>query len=206
MPKRLNLKKEKQWRATPEERRAKLPGDELIWDAGTSTTHAITIHAPAVDVWPWLVQMGCDRAGFYSYDRLDNGGVPSAMKILPQYQKLRLGDILPSRPGSEEGFQVLRIETNTLLLLGSYLGVPGFRNLPWDADHPAAYMQSTWLFLLQQQGDATRLIVRFRNVVKPRAFGMLLNTVMRPAHVIMQRKQLLNLRKRAEKWHAKKSK
>jgi hypothetical protein len=49
------------------------------------------------EIWPWLVQMGCDRSGFYSYDRLDNGGRASAESILPEFQDTKVGDVLPSR-------------------------------------------------------------------------------------------------------------
>ena len=64
-------------RATPEEAHRPLPGDEVIPHPIGSQTHAITIDMPPDQVWPWLVQMGCGRAGWYSYDLLDNGGRPS---------------------------------------------------------------------------------------------------------------------------------
>ena len=69
--------------ATRAERRSILPGDELVPGASSRSTMAVTIDMPPSDVWPWLVQMGCDRAGFYSWDRLDNGGRPSATEIHP---------------------------------------------------------------------------------------------------------------------------
>ena len=62
-----------------------LPGDELVADAKIGWTHAITIHARPGEIWPWLVQMGCRRAGWYSYDGLDNGGAPSADRIIPEF-------------------------------------------------------------------------------------------------------------------------
>ncbi len=97
------------WRSTPKERRERLPGDDLVSEARGGVTHAITIRAAAEHIWPWLVQMGCDRAGFYSYDRLDNAGRPSAEHILPEFQDTRVGDVLPSRAGSSHGFEVLQI-------------------------------------------------------------------------------------------------
>src|SRR5690242_3470166 len=72
--------------ATRAERGAAYPGDDLIPDPYTVTTMATTIDEPPSAVWPWLVQMGCDRAGFYSFDRLDNGGRPSATAIHPDWQ------------------------------------------------------------------------------------------------------------------------
>jgi hypothetical protein len=61
-------------RATAAERVRPLPGDDLIRDRIGSLTHAVSIARPPRDVWPWLAQMGAGRAGWYSYDRLDNGG------------------------------------------------------------------------------------------------------------------------------------
>jgi hypothetical protein len=60
--------------------------------------HAITIRARPAEIWPWLVQMGCRRAGWYSYDGLDNGGVRSAERILPEFQQVQVGDIFPATP------------------------------------------------------------------------------------------------------------
>jgi hypothetical protein len=187
------------WRATPEERRERLPGDDLVPEVRGGATHAITIRVPAADIWPWLVQMGCDRAGFYSYDRLDNAGRPSADRILPEFQETKVGDVLPSRPGSSHGFEVLRMESPRLFLLGAFLRVPGFSSLPWEGSRPHAYLRSTWLFLLREQGDATRLVVRVRTILRPAWLGLVVNTLMAPAHLVMQRKQLLNLRRRAER-------
>jgi hypothetical protein len=78
-----------------DEDRRPLPGDDLLPVANGRWTHAITIHAQPSDVWPWLAQMGCRRAGWYSYDGLDNGGVPSADRILPTLQRVEVGDLFP---------------------------------------------------------------------------------------------------------------
>lgn len=185
-------------RATRKERRELLPGDDRIPESRGSSTHAITIQSKALDVWPWLVQMGCNRAGFYSYDRLDNAGRPSAEHIVPELQSINVGDILPSRPGSVNGFEVLQLEPPRLLLLGAYLQIPGFSNLPWDQSRPRAYLRSTWLFFLREKPSETRLVVRARGIVRPWWLGIIVNSVMSPAHVVMQRKQLLNLRHRVE--------
>ena len=67
---------------------------------------ATTIAAPPERVWPWLVQMGCDRAGFYSFDRLDNGGRPSADRIHTEWQNLREGDRIASIPDASRWFDV----------------------------------------------------------------------------------------------------
>ena len=186
------------WRATPLERREQFPGDDLIPEARGGATHAITIRARAADIWPWLVQLGCDRAGFYSYDRLDNAGRANAHRIIPEFQNTKVGDVVPSRPGSPNGFEVLRMEPPRILLLGAFLRVPGFSNQPWEGQRPRAYVRSSWLFLLREQRDATRLVVRVRGMIRPAWLGLIVNAPMAPAHVVMQRKQLLNLRCRAE--------
>ena len=75
------------WGATDAEVRRAMPGDDLIPDAA-STTRAITIAAPAEQVWPWLVQLGYGRGGWYSYDWIDNDGQPSADRILSRAEAM----------------------------------------------------------------------------------------------------------------------
>jgi hypothetical protein len=86
------------WGATDEEIRHPMPGDDLVPDAA-STTRAITIAAPPEQVWPWLVQLGYDRGGWYSYDWIDNDGQPSADRIIPELQQLQVGDQILMLPG-----------------------------------------------------------------------------------------------------------
>ena len=69
-------------RATPREHLLALPGDEMIRHAAGSLTHAITVRCSRRELWPWVIQMGADRAGWYSYDSLDNGGRHSAEGIV----------------------------------------------------------------------------------------------------------------------------
>ncbi len=81
------------WMASDEEVNRSLPGDDLVPHPTISLTRAITIEAPPAVVWPWLVQMGYRRAGWYSYDRFDNDGV-QVRQILPQFQELHIGDMM----------------------------------------------------------------------------------------------------------------
>src|SRR5215218_3768523 len=103
------------WGATDEEVRRPMPGDDLIPDAA-STTRAITIAAPAEQVWPWLVQLGYGRGGWYSYDWIDNDGQPSADRILPELRQLRMGDQILMLP--EMGPRVREVEPNRYFVAG----------------------------------------------------------------------------------------
>jgi hypothetical protein len=177
-------------RARPAERTRPLPGDELLPNAVTSPTHAISIRRAPHEVWPWLVQMGAGRAGWYSYDFIDNGRRPSARRIVPELQHAELGGIFPAMPGITDGFTVLQVDPGRSLVLG---WLPPGRPAP----------MTTWAFVLEDAGaGSTRLIVRARGGADYRPpFGLprwTTNTLVRWGHGIMQRKQLLGIAERAE--------
>jgi PPOX class probable F420-dependent enzyme len=158
-----------------------LPGDELVADAKIGWTHAITIGARPAAIWPWLVQMGCRRAGWYSYDGLDNGAVPSADRILPEFQRVQVGDILPQTPKAEDRFVVRVVEPERALVLGDDAG------------------SMSWAFVLEPVGETgTRLITRSRGAYDRLALGLMLKVVWHPVHFGMQRRQLLNLKRLVE--------
>jgi hypothetical protein len=104
------------WGADPVETTRRLPGDEVVPSPVASETRGITIDAPPEQIWPWLVQMGYGRAGWYSYDRLDQRG-RSADGIVEAWQALEVGDIVPTYPGG--GFEVAAIEPGRSLVLRS---------------------------------------------------------------------------------------
>ena len=178
-----------QVRATPSEVTRSLPGDDLIAQPIGSVNHAITIHRSPHEVWPWLVQMGSGRAGWYAYDFIDNGRQRSADHILPEYQDISVGNVFPALPGVRDVFTVAQCEPERSLVLSWRL--------------PNGRYQTTWAFVLEQtQPDQTRLIVRGRVASGYRPYGLpqwfALSTG-RIAHFIMQRKQLLGIARRAEK-------
>ena len=180
-------------RATTDERARALPGDERIPQAIDTLTHAVTIRRAPRDVWPWLVQMGAgSRGGWYSYDWLDNGRRPSAESIVPALQDPAIGTIFPALPGVTEGFTLLAIEPERGLTLG------------WLA--PDGTPEVTWTFALNQTAPGvTRLLVRARGGPGYRFHGLpllLTRLVVRVVHFIMQRKQLLGIRRRAESTRA----
>ena len=190
-----------QWLGTrDEERTATYAGDDLIPGGHRYGAMATTIAAPPERVWPWLVQMGCDRAGFYSFDRLDNGGRPSADHIHPQWQDLREGDRIASAPDGSRWFDVALLVPERALVLRASVTVPAARNFDPADGLPRAYSDSTWGFFLRPTVDGhTRLIVTGKARGKPHAPVAVANWLFwDPAHWVMQLKQFAGLRRRAE--------
>jgi proline iminopeptidase len=185
------------WGATPEEVGAHQPGDDVVPHARATSTMATTLPAAPADVWPWLVQMGCDRAGFYSWDRLDNGGRPSATRIHPDWQDLRQGGRVLCLPSGAAWFDVALLEPPRALVLRSSMSFTG-RHFDPTARPPRAFSDSTWGFFLRPTaGGGTRLVVRGLGRSRPLSLtGPLDWLFWEPAHWIMQRRQFAQLRRR----------
>ncbi|HXV64503.1 MAG TPA: hypothetical protein VEK15_27645 [Vicinamibacteria bacterium] len=180
-----------------EENERRLPGDELIPDASTRLTHGIIIEAPRESIWPWLVQMGCRRAGWYSYDLLDNAGVESAKEIHAELQQIEVGDVLPATPQGEDGFEVLRAEPPRVLILGGLFDPDAKTQLPFANERPERYWHVSWAFVLEPLGPGeTRLIVRARAAF-PKT-GRLHASWIRSVHHFMESAQLRGLKARVE--------
>jgi len=173
---------------------AALPGDEILPEARFQRTHTIVVEAPPTAVWPWLAQIGGQRAGWYSVDLLDNGGKRSADRIIPELQHIAVGDIIPGRWKGTDGFAVLRAEPGHTLVLGSPEIRPEYRQ---NANVPAYVM--SWAFVLAPIGDdATELQVRVRAAYDVGLKMAATRTIVGAAHEIMERVQLRNLKRRAE--------
>lgn len=188
------------WGATAAERAAAYSDAQLIPDGRRASVMATTIAAPPAAVWPWLVQMGCDRAGFYSWDRLDNGGRPSAQRIHPEWQQLAVGDRIACVPDGSVWFDVTRLEPQRELVLRSSLELPRGRWFDPTGRPPRAFSDSTWSFYLAPaDGDRTRLVVTGVGRGAPRwVVGSINRLFWEPAHWIMQTRQFAQLRRRAE--------
>lgn len=173
------------WGARDDEVAAKLPGDELLPDAGLVTTRAVTIDAPPEAVWPWLVQMGSGRGGAYTYDWVENLfglNMHSADEILPQYQHLAVGDELPMGPG-RPGMAVKVLDPLRTLAV------------------QIADQNWVWIFALTPDGESTRLISRNRiatSALSPAA-RFFYTVFMEPGSLVMERKMLLGIKRRAER-------
>ncbi len=185
------------WGATAEELSRPLPGDDQVPDPLVASTRAVSIRAPAGAVWPWLVQMGWRRAGWYSYDRIDNDRIPSADRIMPELQELRPGDFVPEGPGV--GWTVTTVEPGHLLLLTTH---DPMRGVSW-----VLRRDSSWLFQLDDlDAGHCRLIERARTAIitnNDTVTGKLISTPPGAAALslgdfVMAHRHMQGIRRRAE--------
>lgn len=164
------------WGATDEEIARPMPGDDIVARPVFDATRAVTIAASREEIWPWLVQMGYRRAGFYSWDRLDNDGIPSAERIIPELQELRVGDMMPLSHDAEAKVEILEPAKSLLLVFQS------------DTE-------ATWAWGLDEiTADKTRLVTRLR----VGADGLRSRLVLDAFEIVMMRKCLLGIKRRAE--------
>jgi hypothetical protein len=185
------------WGATPAEVGERLPGDDLIAEPATSTTRAITIRAPVDQVWPWLVQIGTDRGGWYTYDRLERlAGVPvrSTDEVRPGWQDLAEGDLVTLAPsgwmGVRDGFvmPVASLVPNECIVL---------RQEP-----PRSPWNGVWSFHLRHRADdSCRLLIRSRTEVAADVGPLLLAVapVGELVTAVMEHGMLEGIKRRAER-------
>ena len=188
------------WGATDDEVARALPGDEMVPHPRLTATHALTIQAPPDQVWPWLVQIGQGRAGFYSYESIENlmgADIHNSNRLLPQFQTLHVGDAIPLA-GDGTSIPVAAVEPNHLLILGGRVDA---RNKPdWFKDQPDAFFETSWVFLLEPVDRGTRLTERFRLNWGPDSLRNTLyyRALLEPGSFIMERRMLLGIQERAE--------
>jgi hypothetical protein len=171
------------WGATDEEVGASMPGDEVVLRPTFNATRAVTVGARPDEVWPWIVQIGFGRAGWYSYDLLDNMGRHSAEHIVPELQHIEVGDLVPLGPGKNAGMRVKEFVPNRWIVW-------------WDEKNEL----TTWVWSLDPLIDGrTRLVTRVRSRSSrghpTSAIWLLLVEL---ADFPMMRKCLLGIKRRAE--------
>lgn len=181
------------WGTTKDECQTPLPGDELIGQPAVQTTEGVWIDAPAAEVWPWLVQMGQDRGGLYSYEGLENlVGLKyrNAERIHPEWQHLEVGDVIRLVPrgwmGLPDGIALPVVQVSEGQSIVLRLQPP---QLPWDG---------VWSFhLIPRWEDRCRLLVRSRS--RMRAPGEVLGAeAAGPVLALMTRGMLLGIKRRVE--------
>jgi hypothetical protein len=188
------------WGATDEELAATLPGDALCPNASAQVTHAITIDAPPQEVWPWILQIGQDRGGFYSYTFLENMigcNMRNTTHIVPEWQNRAVGDTVwfgtPKHFRGEARMIAAIVDWDRAMVLGTprdweriQLGEEG--------------QEGTWAFVLFPKGQRnTRLIARLRSGAHIPLWNRAVNFAFwEPAHFVMERKMLLAIKGLAE--------
>lgn len=185
------------WGATYQETFAPLPGDDLVGEPATQATRAITVHAPVEEVWPWIVQLGADRAGFYSYDWLENVfrlGIHSADQIVPDWQQRTVGDLVYANATGTGGWYVMHVVPNEVLVL---------KMANVAAGHPARRDEQRWEFLwtfaANDHGDgSTRVLVRERVGFDSKVTQLLMSPF-GFVSFLMTQKMLRGIRARAER-------
>jgi hypothetical protein len=168
---------QRRWGATDEDVYMPMPGDDLLGWGAASTTRAVTVAARPHDIFPWLLQIGYGRGGWYSYDWIDNDGQPSADHIIPELQQLQVGDQILMLP--DMGPRVREVGPNRYLVAGDQKG-------------------GTWCLALYPAEGGCRLVSRWRvdwPLTPATAFWILLSD---PGAFIMERKMLKGIRSRAE--------
>jgi hypothetical protein len=171
------------WGATPEEVARPMPGDEIVSRPVFDATRAITINARPEEIWPWIVQIGFHRGGFYTYDLLDNPFRRSAERIVPELQHIKAGDLIPMGPGKSTGIWVRDFVPNDWMVW-------------WQKKNEG----TTWTWVLTPMFDGTtRLVTRVRAPVFWRQPVSVVWLVMfEMADFPMMRKLLLGIKRRVE--------
>jgi hypothetical protein len=170
------------WGATDEELSRSMPGDDIVPAPSFDATRAVTVNAPPQDIFPWIVQMGVTRAGWYSYDLLDNLGRPSATTILPEFQPIKVDDLIAMSPDGKQGLNVKDFKPDEWILW-------------WDKNGATSWV---WGFYSVTETQ-TRLVTRVRVKYNFLSLDVFFNLLIEFFDIIMMRKCMLGIKERAER-------
>jgi len=169
------------WGATENEVKLKLPGDEFVVKPNFNATRAITIKSTPDSIWPWIIQIGSGRAGWYSIDWIDNGGHKSATTILSKFQNIEVGQFIPFTPNQKNGMWVKTYHE--------------FDHILW-VDKAG---NATWLwYLIPISPSQTRLLTRLRSKYIWKGFWIIYYLVADVGDIVMMTKCMKGIKKRAE--------
>jgi hypothetical protein len=190
------------WGATDAEVKRKLPGDELMPHPKWGFTHAVTIKAPVAKVWPWIVQMGQGRGGFYSYEFLENlvgCDIHNADRIIPEFQNLKVGENIKLHPKAP--VPVAIVAPNHALVLHYEAETPTTCGTRLEEPTQQKPFSTNWMWVLEKVDErTTRHISRWSGDYGPGMKNRLSYgpCFMEPIEFAMSRKMLLGIKKRAE--------
>ena|SRR4030042_3202296 len=169
------------WGATNEEVKAKMPGDEIVKTAHFNATRAISINATPENIWKWIIQIGSKRAGWYSIDWIDNGGIESSKVLLPEFLKIETGYFIPFTPDQKNGMWVKEFKEPEYILWVDKEG------------------NATWLWYLKKTSDTEiRLITRLRTKYKFFSIWLIYYILYDFGDIIMMKKCMKGIKERAE--------
>lgn len=185
------------WGASDQELRRVLPGDALVHKPRINYTRAITIQTPVEQVWQWVIQIGQNRGGLYSYEWLENlvgSNIHNAEYVMPRYQNPEVGDYITLYPnGPAYGIAELSAPRSLVLQTVNFDTGEFTESVAHDGIH------GTWSFTLERRVDnTTRLIVRARLDYEPSLPAKVLWGLIEPINFVMERKMLQGIKERAE--------
>ena len=193
--------KYRKWGSTEEELQRELPGDELVKNVKGWYNHAITIKAAPADVWPWIVQLGQNKGGFYSYELLENivgSKIHNADDIIPEFQDAVVGDKVAISPKAAP-YIVDAIEPSQAFVLQLRVNLQTQETVDNTQPLPDKYQDSSWVFFLEETAEGTtRLISRSRNDWNQSKTNTFFYGMFGVISQAMDRKMLKGIKKRAE--------
>jgi hypothetical protein len=182
----------------PDEREREWPGDRLLSNVDRCATRAVSVRAPAAEVWPWLLQFGLGRGGFHSYELLERLGgidVRNVERILPHLQSLELGQEIKLHPKAP-GLFVSILEPNEELCYRTWKDEQDL------ADRDPEVAGSFSLYVVSESADSCRLLVRTcKQILRSRTLGArLVGTFLEdPLDLVMEQRMLRTIRRLAQK-------